>query len=57
MINKFKFALVASLLAVVSCNQSEEFYEEGDSSHFEVVEFTPAPGQFINEGYTATTSK
>lgn len=55
MINKFKFALVASLLAVVSCNQSEEFYEEGNSSHFEVVEFTPAPGQFINEGYTATT--
>lgn len=59
MTKRLPFALVAFLFAVVSCNHSEEFYEEegGDTqqSIYEVVEFTPAPGQFINEGYTATT--
>lgn len=54
MTNKIKFALVVLLLAV-GCNQSYEFYEEVESTPFEVVEFTPAPGQFINEGYTATS--
>lgn len=59
MIKKLPFALVALLLAVVGCNHSEEFHEEGEDapqqSSYEVVEFTPAPGQFINENYTATT--
>ena len=55
MINKFKFALVALLLAV-GCNQSYEFYGEEEPTPFEVVEYTPAPGQFINEGYSATTT-
>ena len=54
MTNKFKFALVALILAV-GCNQSYEFYGEEGTASFEVVEYTPAPGQFINEGYTATT--
>jgi hypothetical protein len=54
------FALALPLLAMVSCNFSEEYHEGGDTgnqqSQFEVVEFTPAPGQFINEGYTATSA-
>ena len=54
MTNKFKFALVALLLAV-GCNQSYEFYGEEEPAPFEVVEYTPAPGQFINENYSATT--
>lgn len=54
MTNKFKFALVALLLAV-GCNQSYEFYGEEEPTPFEVMEYTPAPGQFINENYSATT--
>lgn len=52
------FILTLSLLAMVGCNFSEEYHEGEDSpqSQFEVVEFTPAPGQFINEGYTATSA-
>lgn len=57
----FKFALVATLLMVGGCAQSDG----GDGidnkepmpqqSQFEVVEFLPAPGQFVNEFYSATT--
>ena len=57
MINFFKFALCASLLAVVGCGQMG-----GDGggampkdADVEVVEFLPAPGQFVNEGYSAST--
>ncbi len=58
MIRIFKFALVAMLLVVAACS---ELGEGGAGnmppveSEFEVVEFLPAPGQFVNEGYTATT--
>lgn len=61
MTNTLKFALVALLFFVVGCNQSYEYYEEESEvntpkpSLFEVVEFTPAPGQFINEGYTVSS--
>uniref|UniRef100_UPI0040575AB2 cell surface protein n=1 Tax=Alistipes sp. TaxID=1872444 RepID=UPI0040575AB2 len=58
MIKTLKFALVASLLLVGACTQ----YDGGRSNaeptpqnRFEVVEFLPAPGQFVNEGYSATT--
>lgn len=57
----FKFALVATLLMVGGCAQSDG----GDGidnkepmpqqSQFEVMEFLPAPGQFVNEFYSATT--
>ena len=53
----FKFALGALLLAVAGC--VEVGGDGGDAkskdAEFEVVEFLPAPGQFVNEGYTATT--
>ena len=57
MINFSKFALVASLLVVVGCG---EIGGDGDNAKpnevvVEVVEYLPAPGQFVNEGYTATT--
>ena len=55
----FKFALGACLLAVVGCVEiGGEGGGEGAKPKevaFEVVEFLPAPGQFVNEGYTATT--
>ncbi len=56
----FKFALVAALLLVGGC-ASFERGDDGDNSQnpkeleYEVVEFLPAPGQFVNEGYAATT--
>lgn len=53
----FKFALGAFLLAVAGC--VEVGGNGGDAkpkeAEFEVVEYLPAPGQFVNEGYTATT--
>lgn len=63
MINFFKFALGATLLMVVGCtkineNRSTTEMEvdvEVDLTEFKVVEFLPAPGQFVNEGYAATT--
>ena len=57
----FKFALVAALLVVGGCASFEDGNEgigggiEPVKNNFEVVEFLPAPGQFVNEGYTATT--
>lgn len=55
----FKFALVAALLVVGGCVQFEggEGGEGAPSKEleYEVVEFLPAPGQFVNEGYSATT--
>lgn len=60
MINFFKFALVAALFVVGGCTQLEGTSDvDGDTpqqeSMVEVVEYLPAPGQFINEGYSATT--
>lgn len=60
MINFFKFALVAALFVVGGCTQLEGTNDvDGDTpqqeSMVEVVEFLPAPGQFVNEGYSATT--
>ena len=60
MSNTFKFALVATLLLIGGCASFEETYGGGKDSapkelEFEVVEFLPAPGQFVNEGYAATT--
>ena len=56
----FKFALVAALFVVGGCTQLDEGRGNvGDAEQkemeFEVVEFLPAPGQFVNEGYEATT--
>ena len=57
----FKFALVASLLVVGGCASFEDGNGGGGKEpapkelEYEVVEFLPAPGQFVNEGYTATT--
>ena len=60
MSNFFKFALVAALLVVGGCMSFEG--GEGSSEdatpkelEYEVLEFLPAPGQFVNEGYSATT--
>jgi hypothetical protein len=55
----FKFALVAALLLVGGCAPFESG-EGGEDApprelEYEVVEFLPAPGQFVNEGYSATT--
>lgn len=60
MINFFKFALVAALFVVGGCTQLEGTSDvDGDTpqqeSMVEVVEFLPAPGQFVNEGYEATS--
>ncbi len=56
----FKFALVAALLVVGGCAQFEGGEDGGKDTTpkepgYEVVEFLPAPGQFVNEGYEATT--
>ncbi len=56
----FKFALVAALLVVGGCASFEGVDGGGKAPtpkelEYEVVEFLPAPGQFVNEGYTATT--
>lgn len=56
----FKFALVAALLVVGGCASFEEVDGGGKEPapkelEYEVVEFLPAPGQFVNEGYAATT--
>ena len=57
----FKFALVAALFVVGGCASFEDDNGGGGKEpapkelEYEVVEFLPAPGQFVNEGYTATT--
>ena len=55
----FKFALVAALLLVGGCAPFESGEGGEDASprelEYEVVDFLPAPGQFVNEGYSATT--
>lgn len=56
----FKFALVAALLVVGGCAQFEGGEDGGKDTtpkepEYEVVEFIPAPGQFVNEGYSAST--
>ncbi len=59
----FKFALVAALLVVGGCTSFEGGFVGGGNNtapkpatyEYEVVEFLPAPGQFVNEFYTATT--
>ena len=57
----FKFALVAALLVVGGCASFEDGNGGGGKEpapkelEYEVVEFLPAPGQFVNEGYTATS--
>lgn len=57
----FKFALVATLLVVGGCASLEDGDGGGGKEpapkelEYEVVEFLPAPGQFVNEGYAATT--
>ena len=54
MATRIKFALGVLLLAA-SCNMSYEYFGEEEGLSFKVVEYLPAPGQFINEGYSATT--
>lgn len=57
----FKFALVAALLVVGGCASLEDGNGGGGKEpapkemEYEVVEFLPAPGQFVNEGYAVTT--
>jgi hypothetical protein len=60
MINFFKFALVAVLFVVGGCTQLDDVSDgKGEAtppqSDVVVVEFLPAPGQFVNEGYEAVT--
>lgn len=60
MSNVFRYILLSVTLFAVACNGDLGGVDMvgGDDSAkitFEVVEFMPAPGQFINEGYTATT--
>ena len=52
----FKLVLFALVLVVGGCNiLGEEGDELSQTTEYEVAEFLPAPGQFVNEGYTATT--
>lgn len=56
----FKIALIATLFAVVGCAQFDGGADGKDDAksnelEYEVVEFLPAPGQFVNEGYEAAT--
>ena len=57
----FKFALVATLLVVGGCAEVGGDGGRGDvppaDAEIEVLEFTPAPGQFVNEYYSATTAE
>lgn len=57
MINFFKFTLGVALLAVGGCTQLEDGKSKAEvkEPEFKVVEFCPAPGQFVNEGYSATS--
>ncbi|MBQ5647694.1 MAG: cell surface protein [Alistipes sp.] len=60
MLTFLKFALVAALFVLGGCAQVDEGKgDQGDAKpkelEYEVVEFLPAPGQFVNEGYEATT--
>jgi hypothetical protein len=57
MFNFSKFALGALLLMVGGCAQmgDDGVGTEPKEVEFEVVEYLPAPGQFVNEGYTANT--
>ena len=60
MINFFKFALGAALFALGGCTQldggrGDQGVAKPKDLGYEVVEFLPAPGQFVNEGYEATT--
>ena len=57
----FKLALVAALLVVGGCASFEDGNGGGGTEpapkelEYEVLEFLPAPGQFVNEFYSATT--
>ena len=46
----YLMAIAATLLA--SCNKDEE---ETEIQGFKVLEYRPAPGQFINEGFDCQT--
>ena len=55
-----KFALVATLFVVEGCVPFEPDNDGGNNFvsnelEYEVVEFLPAPGQFVNEFYSVTT--
>ncbi len=50
--------ILALLFGAVSCNYDSEYRGEepaGGESDYRVVEYMPAPGQFINEGFEART--
>ena len=60
MTKTFRFALfVATMLLAVGCNG--DLWNDGIGDDFEndftVLEFTPAPGQFVNKSYSATTAE
>ncbi len=59
MLTFLKFALVAALFVVGGCAQLDGNGTQDDAKprdlEYEVVEFLAAPGQFVNEGYAATT--
>ena len=58
MTKTFRFALfVATMLLTVACNGDLWNDGIGDENDFTVLEFTPAPGQFVNEFYSATTTE
>ena len=48
----YLMAIAATLLA--SCNKDEE---ETEIQGFKVLEYRPAPGQFINEGFDCPASR
>ena len=48
----YLMAIAATLLA--SCNKDEE---ETEIQGFKVLEYRPAPGQFINEGFDCQTMR
>lgn len=52
-LNKCLSAASVAAVVLASCNSENVYYEGGQSC--KVYEYTPAPGQFINENFTATT--
>ncbi|MCH5334370.1 MAG: hypothetical protein J1D86_01005 [Alistipes sp.] len=49
------WALAAAAAALAACNKSEIITVDDKTPLCKVYEYTPAPGQFINENFTANT--
>ncbi len=50
-------AAAATTLAHTACNETEIITVTTETGGYNVVEYMPAPGQFINDGYTCNTAE